>query len=99
VTDKNGRLLPKLNTGLTGKVKGGDRTVFSYDTLYLDEKGRTTFAAPTVVICVSGDMQTRENGVYEVIVQAKEVPAQYPLAEPVEPAKKTEYTVVFSYGY
>jgi len=99
VTDKNGRPLPKLNAALTGRDKRDNSVAFSYGSLYADEKGRATFAAPAAVITVSDDMRPRAIGLYEVIVEAKEVPGQYPTTEPVEPSKKTEYKVVFEYGY
>ena len=67
--------------------------------LYVDEKGHTTFAAPAAVITVNGDTRTREKGLYDVRVDAQEVPGQYPTSEPVEPGQKSEYTVIFVYGY
>ena len=43
--------------------------------------------------------RTWENGPYEVVVEVKEIRGQYPIAERVEPSRKTEYTVVFEHGY
>jgi len=99
VLDKNGRPAPKISISLTGRNAKGNGVAFNYDSLYVDEKGRTAFAAPTTVILVNGAARTRVSGSYRVVVEAKEVPGQYPIAGLVEPARKTEYTVVFEHGY
>ena len=99
VTDKNGRPLPKINISLTGRNAKDQNVAFNYDSLYADEKGRTVFAAPAAVIRVNDTARTRENGRYEVVAEAKEVPGQYPVAESIEPARKTEYRVTFGHRY
>ena len=99
VIDKNGRPVPRINISLTGRNAKDKSVAFNYDSLYADEKGRAAFAAPAAVITVNGAARTRENGLYEVVVEAKEIPGQYPIAERVEPSRKTEYTVVFEHGY
>jgi len=99
VKDKNGRPMPKINTGLTGTSAKTKIVAFNYDSLYADEKGRATFAVPAAVVTVNDTARTRENGSYEVVVEAKEVPGQYPIAGLVEPWRKTEYTVLFEHRY
>jgi hypothetical protein len=99
VTDKNGRPMPKINISLTGRNVKDKSVAFNYDSLYADEKGRATFAAPASVITVNDAARTRENGRYEVVVEAKEIPGQYPISGLVEPSRKTEYTVKFGHGY
>ena len=99
VKDKNGRPMPKINISLTGRNAKDKSVAFNYDSLYADEKGRTAFAVPAAVITVNDAARTRGNGRYEVVVEAKEVPGQYPIARLVEPSRKTEYTVTFGHGY
>jgi len=99
VMDRNGRPMPKINISLTGRNAKDKSVAFNYDSLYGDEKGRAVFAAPTAVITVNDAARTRKNGLYEVVVEAKEIPGQYPIAGLVEPARKTEYTVTFGHGY
>jgi len=99
VMDKNGRPMPKINISLTGRNVKDKSVAFNYDSLYADEKGRATFAAPASVITANDSARTRENGRYEVVVEAKEIPGQYPITGLVEPSRKTEYTVTFGHGY
>jgi hypothetical protein len=99
VKDKNGRPMPKINISLTGRHAKDKSVAFNCDSLYGDEKGRAVFAAPAAVITVNDMARTRQNGLYKVVVEAKEVPGQYPIAGLVEPARKTEYSVTFGHGY
>ena len=99
VRDKNGRPMPKINISLTARSAEDRSIAFNYDSLYADEEGRVVFPAPAAVITVNDAARTREHGLYEVIVEAKEIPGQYPIAGLLEPSQRTEYTVTFEHGY
>ena len=91
--------MPRLNVSLTGRNAKDRCVAFNYDSLYGDEKGPVAFAAPATVITVNDTARTREEGRYEVVVEAKEVPGQYPISGLVEPSRETKYTVAFRHGY
>ena len=95
---KNPRM-PKINISLTARSAKDRSIAFNYDSLYADEAGRVVFPAPAAVITVNDTARTRERGLYEVVVEAKEIPGQYPIAGLLEPSQKTEYTVTFEHGY